>query len=113
VHEYSLVSSLLDRVEAEARARRATAVRRVCLRIGELSGVETDLFRSAYEMLRERSVCARAELEIEAEPGRWRCAECGGEPVHGAALRCPGCGGPLGLVAGDGIILQRIEMEVA
>ena len=113
VHEVSLVSSLLDRVEAEARARHATAVHRIHLKIGELSGVETDLFRSAYEMLRERSLCAGAELEIEAEAARWRCAECGGERESGAGLRCGTCDRPLGLAAGDGIILQRIEMEVA
>ena len=112
MHEYSLVSSLLDRIEAEAVVRRAVAVHRVRVKVGELSGVETDLLRTAYELLRERSVCAGAELEIESESARWQCPRCEGEAPIGGALRCPRCDLPLGLVAGNDIILEQIEMEV-
>ena len=112
MHEYSLVSSLLDRIEAEAAARRAVAVHRVRLKVGELSGVETELLRTAYDLLRERSVCAAAELEIAGEAARWRCPQCGREEPAGGTLRCPGCSLPLGLVAGGDIVLERIEMEV-
>ena len=60
MHEYSIVQSLLDRVESEAAAHGATAVHRLWLKIGEMSGVETSLLRSAYETFTERSICARA-----------------------------------------------------
>lgn len=112
VHEVSLVSGLLERIEAEARARRALRVHRVRIKVGELSGVETDLLRSAYDLLRERSVCAEAELEIDREPARWRCPRCGAEPEPGMALRCPRCELPVGLVSGGEIVLEQIEMEV-
>ncbi len=40
MHEYSIVQALVERVDAEARARGATAVHRLSVSIGELSGVE-------------------------------------------------------------------------
>lgn len=113
MHEYSIVRALLDRVEAEAGARGATAVRRIHLRVGELSGVETDLLRSAYELFREASPVAGAELEIEPVAARWVCPACDRAIVRGAALSCPECSRPARLAAGDEIVLQRLELEVA
>ena len=112
MHEYSLVQSLLDTVEREAAARGATAVHRLRLQVGEMSGVETSLLRSAYETFTDRSICAGAELEIVPVAVRWGCPACGAELAAGGALRCQACGGPARLVAGDEIVLERIEMEV-
>ncbi len=113
MHEWSLVQALVDRVEREAAARSARAVTRLRLRVGELAGVERELFTLAYETYRERTICARAELEIVDVPARWSCPECGESPAPGAVLRCPRCDRPARLVEGDGIVLERIEMEVA
>ena len=112
MHEYSIVQSLLDRVESEAAARGATAVHKLRLQIGEMSGVETDLLRSAYETFTDRSICAGAELEIVPVPVRWGCPACGSEVPPVGALRCADCGGPARMVAGDELILERIEMEI-
>lgn len=113
MHEYSIVRALLDRVEAEAASRGAAAVTGIRVRIGELSGVETELLRSAYEMVAERSICAGAALEIVPEPALWTCPGCGGEIPRGQRLRCSGCGLPARLAGGGDILLETIEMEVA
>ena len=68
MHEYSIVQALVDRVDAEARARKATAVHRLSVRIGELSGVDMDLLTTAYETFRERTICERAELDLQFVP---------------------------------------------
>ncbi len=112
MHEYSIVQSLLDRVEKEAAAHGATAVHRLRLQIGEMSGVETALLRSAYETFTDRSICAQAELEIIPVAVKWGCPSCDTELMPGAALRCGVCEGPARLIAGDEIVLERIEMEV-
>ncbi|HMB15140.1 MAG TPA: hydrogenase/urease maturation nickel metallochaperone HypA [Pelovirga sp.] len=39
MHEFSIVSSLLDLVEADVRKHNAKAATRVVVRIGEMSGV--------------------------------------------------------------------------
>jgi hydrogenase nickel incorporation protein HypA/HybF len=112
VHEYSIVEALLARVDEEARARGATAVHRLTVRIGELSGVEIDLLTAAYVTFRDRTICARADLDVQPVPAVWACPECGGAIARGAMLRCADCGVPARLTEGDEILLDRIEMEV-
>jgi hydrogenase nickel incorporation protein HypA/HybF len=113
MHEYSLAQALIARVEREARLRSAVAVRRLRVRIGELAGVERDLFESAYATCREGTVCADAELRVQPVRVRWACSACGRSLGSGGALRCPGCRCPARLLEGDEIVLDRIEMEVA
>jgi len=110
--EYSIVQSLLERVEEEARRRGATSVQRLHLRIGVLSGVEVELLTTAFALFRERSVCAEAELAVESVAVRWTCPRCGCEIAPGQILRCPTCATPARLDRGDEIVLERIEMEV-
>jgi hydrogenase nickel incorporation protein HypA/HybF len=112
VHEYSIVQALLARVEQEARARHATSVHRLSVRIGELSGVEPQLLASAYEVFRERTLCDGADLVIESVPARWVCSACEAAFAPGAILTCADCGAPARLAGGDEILLERIEMEV-
>jgi hydrogenase nickel incorporation protein HypA/HybF len=112
MHELSIVAALIERVEAEARARAAAAVGRVEVAIGELSGVDPDLLATAYSAFRAATVCAGAELVVRTVPARWRCPGCGGEPARGGILACPSCRLPARLAAGDEIVLERIHLEV-
>ena len=113
MHEYSIIESLLARVDEEARARNALGVHRLTVQIGALSGVEPELLARAYETFREGTVCATAELEIENVKEDWACPACAKPVAPGAGLSCTTCGVPARLVSGDEIILKRIEMEVA
>jgi hydrogenase nickel incorporation protein HypA/HybF len=113
MHEYSIVSALMDRIEQEVNARQATRVRAVRVRIGELAGVEVELFRTAYNLVADRSVCAGAALDVQVVPVRWACPKCDLPPQPGARLICPGCGAPVRLVSGDEIMLEQLELEVA
>jgi hydrogenase nickel incorporation protein HypA/HybF len=113
VHEYSIVHALLDRVEREARAHGADAVVRIQLAIGELAGVEAPLLASAFELARAGTRAAGAELELRAVAPRWVCRSCEMEIPAGGALRCVSCDAPARLAAGDELILERLEMEVA
>lgn len=112
MHEYGIVQSLLACVEKEATARAATAVRRITVRIGELSGVEGDLLKLAYETFREQTLCAEAEMEIINVAADWDCPACAQRIPRGAVLRCSSCNLPARLCAGSEIILEQIEMEV-
>lgn len=112
MHEYSIVGALVDRVAAEARARGATTVHRLSVRIGELAGVEVDLLTTAYETFRERTICEHAVLDVQRVPARWACPACGRAFHTGELLRCRDCDLPARLIEGDEIMLDRIEMEV-
>ena len=112
MHEYSVGQALLERIEAEARARGAVAVHRVRLTIGDQSGIEPELLASAFDILRERTICATAILDIDRTPAVWACSGCGAAIEPGGALRCPRCAAPARLVSGDEIVLAQLELEV-
>ena len=112
MHEYSVVQNLMEHIEAQALQHGARSVHRVSVRIGELSGIEPDLLRTAYDLMRERSICADAQLVITTVPARWECRACAVAIPAGRALRCATCGAPARLVEGDDILLERLELEV-
>ncbi len=113
MHEYSLVDSLVRRVEEEARRRGAVAVHRVKVTVGELAGVDPELFRTAYETFRAGTACERAALELATCPAEWSCPTCGKAIARGEALRCAACGEPARLSErSDALLLEAIEMEV-
>jgi hydrogenase nickel incorporation protein HypA/HybF len=112
MHEYSIVQALVDRVDAEMKNHGATSVQRLSIRIGELSGVDPDLFTTAYNTFRERTICEDAELYLTIVPALWICEGCGQRIAAGKPLRCDLCGSPAKLAEGDEITLDRIEMEV-
>ena len=112
MHEYSIIAALVDRVQHEVAVRPGAIARKLHVRLGELSGVEPDLLRTAFATFRARSACAEAELELVEVPAMWRCIRCDLPIAAGAVLRCPSCGRPAQLTSGDDITLERIEMEV-
>jgi hydrogenase nickel insertion protein HypA len=113
VHEYSIIQALVEKVDTIARERQAVAVRRLLVRIGELSGVECDLLQTAYTTFRDRTVCEKADLVILPIAASWKCRDCRRAVPRGEILQCRVCGAPARLAEGDEIVLERIEMEVA
>lgn len=112
MHEYSLVRALLDRVEETARSHGASSVARVELRVGTQSGVEIDLLKAAFELVRAGTLCSEAELVVEAIAVTWECPGCGESLPTGSILSCPRCDRPARMTGGGEIVLQRLEMEV-
>lgn len=113
MHEYSLVQSVVARVEEEARRRHAIAIHGLSIRIGELSGVDPELFRTAYETFREGTICAKAPLTLTNVAASYSCPRCKAAIPRGAILRCRDCDVPAQLdEGGDALLLDGIDMEV-
>jgi len=112
MHEYSLVQGMMEIVAREAGARRAVAVHRLQVRLGRFSGVEADLFATAFAMLRPGTLCEKAELVLLGWEGECRCDVCGRVLPPDDALACAQCGWPARFAGGDELILERVEMEV-
>ena len=115
MHELSLCQGLLRQVEKVAAENRAAAVERILLRVGGLSGVEPPLLERAFEIAREGTIAAGAELEIEHGPVVVKCRQCGGSgqvPVN--RLLCPNCGDWRVLVTqGEELLLLSMEITQA
>jgi hydrogenase nickel incorporation protein HypA/HybF len=113
VHEYSLIQALISRIADESRRRGALRVHAVTVRLGELSGVEPDLFTNAWELARTGTVCADADLRLERIAAVWSCPRCTKVFAPGAVLRCADCREPAVLNDGaDALVLDQIELEV-
>lgn len=113
MHEYSLVEALIRRVEEEAQRRGALAIHGLKVSLGELAGVDPELFQTAFETFRQGTCCERAALEVVRYPARWSCPRCGRGFVRGEVLRCEACGEPARLAPqSDALLLDAIDMEI-
>ena len=113
MHELSICQSLLSQVAEIAMKHGASAVERIVIEVGPLSGVEPALLEHAFSIARAGSCAAQAALSIEAIAVAVRCESCG---AHSAAapnrLICGVCGGyRTRITAGDELRLRRVEMR--
>ena len=103
MHELSLATE----IHRQCRSRMdgpAARLERVRLAVGELSAIEPDLLRFAWEAVTAGGPDAGATLEIEWRRARQTCATCGEVEARapGTWLRiCPACGGPVQVEGGD------------
>lgn len=107
-----MAAAILRAAAERAAKESARRVLRVSVRVGELAGVQADLLTTAWGLVRERTVCADAELVVERVPLRWSCPACGEVFESGEALRCARCEEPARLEGGDELLLERILLEV-
>lgn len=113
MHELSIIQSLFETLEAQAREHGAVRITRVQLRVGPLSGAVPDLLRDAFDMYKEGTLAAGAPLEIIDCPIRVKCRGCGAETEpRDLVLRCPECGATdVSLCSGTELYLDKIELE--
>jgi len=115
MHEASLCDALFDLVDRQVAHNLADhaggVVRLIRVSVGELAGVDPELFQIAFDTLRiDRQ--PRAELELVLVPASWRCALCDHTRAPDAPLTCPHCEAPLRLYEGGELTLERLELEV-
>jgi Zn finger protein HypA/HybF involved in hydrogenase expression len=108
MHKYGLVEALLERVEREASAHEAAAVRRIAVGIAPLAGVDRELLADAYRMCRPGTRCEDTGLLLKTDEVDWRCHACDATILAGAALVCPHRGMARGAPVGHG---QRGAVE--
>ncbi len=114
MHEFSIVQSLMDAIEAHAAREEAESVSRVVLRVGPLAGVVPHLLKTAFDTFKARSVAEAAELVIETSPLELTCRDCRQiSTTDTVRFKCPQCSS-LNVEAreGDALVLERLEMEV-
>ena len=113
MHETGIANSILEAVETEIGQRPGSLPRRVGVRIGELSAVDPDALRFAFEVLSKETGLGSLELEIEMCPRRHRCPECHCEfTVVEFDHSCPQCGHrSTQSISGDQLEIAYLELE--
>ena len=112
MHELSIALSILDAVEEEA-GRHDGRIAAVHLKLGPLSGVVKDALVSAFDLAREGTPFAGAELVVVEVPVTSYCPGCATVRTLPSIqdLRCPECGTPIPEVL-SGRELEVVALEV-
>jgi hydrogenase nickel incorporation protein HypA/HybF len=76
VHEISLLESVLDTLETQAKQQGFQQVKQVVLEIGALSCVEAGALRFGFSAVMKNSVAEHAELVIVKIAGQGICPMC-------------------------------------
>lgn len=108
MHELGITQEIIEIAEAKAEGAK---VRKLVIEIGKLSAVLPDAVRFCFEVIREGTALAEAELEILEPPGRARCRQCGNEVILERPFgRCT-CGGTdLEWLSGEELRIKEMEV---
>lgn len=115
MHEYSIVSALIEQCEQLAAENNANAISRVSIKVGVMSGVEPALLETAFETFKLDGICKGAELDMKIQPLVIRCLECQTESeLSERTIICPKCQSNHTKVQdGEDMMLMQLEMEQA
>jgi len=113
MHELSLVRALFRQVEELMRREGADRVVDVRVSVGEFSGVEPELLRSAYDSHVNSTAVRGAQLHLKNVPLSLRCESCGHEfCVVRFRFVCPECEDrQVTIVRGEGLLLESVTLE--
>lgn len=93
MHELSLVMSIVEIADEQAKQHSAKEIESIELEIGSLAGVEMDALLFAWDAAVPGTVLEKSERIIHHLPARARCMDCGHEYVVQQLFEaCPSCG---------------------
>jgi hydrogenase nickel incorporation protein HypA/HybF len=114
MHEYSIVQTLIEQCEIQARQHGASRILSLEVKVGVLSGVEPQLLETAFETFRQQSpLCGEAQMTLQIQPVEVFCRACGRHSVlQQHHYVCPQCASQaIDITDGDGLFLMQLEME--
>ncbi|MDR1082422.1 MAG: hydrogenase maturation nickel metallochaperone HypA [Coriobacteriales bacterium] len=115
MHEFSLMQSVLNDVEASARDAGAERVTEIKLVVGEMREVVFEAMEFAFEALAPHTLSEHAQLTMRTVKPRSRCSQCGDDFEHDRFhWSCPTCDSlATELVAGKELYIDTIEVDLA
>jgi hydrogenase nickel incorporation protein HypA/HybF len=112
MHEIGIVQGALDLALQAAEKAAATRVEIVRMRVGSMTGVVPEALQFAFEALRDGTLAAEAQLEVEVVAARCWCAKCQREfGAEDWLQRCPECQEP-SVDVRHGLELELASIEV-
>ena len=115
MHELSIAQSLLDIVLEEAQRHHVAKVVRVGVRVGAFTNLVADSLVFCFDLIKEGTVAAEAELKLTSVPMAGYCQACGAElDMTEPVFACPHCGSTeVRLTQGQELYVDFIETDDA
>lgn len=113
MHEYGLVSGIVEAIDVRARELGASRVASINLRVGERAGISDDSLQFYFEMLAAGTPAEGARICIQRAPLTFHCTRCDRPYApREDSFDCPTCG-EVGQVEPDGteLVLESMEIE--
>ncbi|MDO9538055.1 MAG: hydrogenase maturation nickel metallochaperone HypA [Thermoplasmata archaeon] len=124
MHEFSIITSIMEVVKSEIEKRNAIMVLEIQLEVGELSFLSHDALQFGFRALAENEpkidkVCLKI-ITVSADVKCRKCSYSGSmktiesEVYHTAApvFQCPECSGPIDIIKGRECVVTNVRMEV-
>ena len=122
MHEYSVMTQIVDSILTEADKRKATKVEEVDLEIGDYTLLGDEQLKFAYELMSKDTILEGSKLNIRHLEGKIKCTSCDYEgPVSISEdsphrmvpiLTCPKCSGIAQITEGRECLVRNIRMVV-
>ena len=114
MHETGIAWDVLETAKQTAIGAGAPLLR-VCVRLGEMSGVVADSLSFAFDALKIQAGVPGASLVIEPIKVEALCPKCGSKslPEGELILWCMDCGTPMRLCSGEQLEIAWIEVDEA
>jgi hydrogenase nickel incorporation protein HypA/HybF len=120
MHEFSIVTSVVESVLEFAAKQRLAQVISVRLAIGEFTHIESEQLNFCYESITKGTAIEGSMLEIEKLDGCVQCNDCGyhGPPKYWddalcfaavATLQCPNCGQTVEVIEGHECEIKAVK----
>ena len=115
MHEISLCEGILQILEEQSQKQQFSRIKTVWLEIGELSSVEIDAMRFAFDAVMRNTIADSARLEILSVKGSARCRNCGKtQSIISHYDACSACGNyALEITDGQQMRIKELEVEHA
>lgn len=112
MHELSIVQSLIELCEKNAKEQNAKEVEIVKIKIGRLSGVEPHLLKTSFEAFKKGTICENSVLECKIQDVVVLCKECEFQGIlEKNHFICPICKSPnLSVIDGEDLMLMQLQM---
>ena len=113
MHEFGVMTYLLDAVESKARELEARRILAINLVIGDRASIVEDSMSFYFEQMAHGTLAEGAMLNMRRVPNEFACTECSTifTPRNGT-FRCPECGAVGQLrEAGSEFLIESIEIE--
>ena len=112
MHEFAVMSHLLQAVETKAQELDARRVLAINLVVGDRSSIVDDAMLFYFDAMTPGTLVEGAALNMRRVPSRFYCSACDRQFEPHKDFRCPHCGA-LGMLAGEGseFLIESIEIE--